>query len=249
MNENILLGLLIFIFVLFIILNRVLAGKPIERIITEAGLGSLLAGTFFGVVREVLLKRPANNKLTMTFILFFFVWYILTKGLSTLFVEGGFKDMTGNLYITDDKNIDDKNEIKSKASIQKKKLPEIYSVFVAAIITMLVVILLVSFYAQRKEGSDKHIVNYNIMITVMVILAGFFTFMSGKKLDYEIKIKILSYTISFALIFGIFTPIFLFKSFTFTSLILSSLIFFVWLTLTFSISNFVTVKPDYIKRN
>lgn len=252
MDERILLGLLIFIFVLFFILNRVSASKVgikanigfLQAYTTEAGLGSLLAGTFFGVVREILLKRPADNKLTMIVMIGFFMWYILTKSLSTLFISAGSKKMAPAL----DDNTELKNENKSAAIIQKKKLPDLYNVLVSAIIILLVMILLVSFYAQRKEGSDKHIVNYNILITCMVVLAGFFTFLSGKKLDIDLKIKILSYTISFALIFCIFTPIFITKNFSFTNVIISSLIFFVWLTLTFSFSNFTVDKAEYVNR-
>jgi len=252
MNENMLLGILIILFLIFVFVHRFTSGKPIQRITMEAAMGSLLAGTFFGVVREVLLKRPANNRITLTVILMFFLWYICTKGFSQLFISGSFMNVQGSESSGNERIIDPKNEKISKEAEKKlsavKKLPEIYQVFLAAIITMLVIILLVSFYAQRNEGSDKHIVNYNIMITCMVILAGFFTFLSRKKLNYEIKIRIMSFTIAFALVFGIFAPVFIFKSFSFASLIITTLIFFVWLTLTFSFSNFASEKTEYINR-
>lgn len=252
--DNALLCGLIVIFIVFFTVSRALKGKPLEKIINEAGLGSLLAGTFFGVVREVLLDRPANPTLTILIMLLFFMWYILTKGLASLFITGSSKDVVNsNIAGGSDAQVIDKNEQKSiklnKIFKSDNKLPDLYNVFIAAIITLLVVVLMVSFYAQRKEGSDKHIVNYNIMITCMVFIAGFFTFLSGKKIENEVKIKILAYTAAYAVIFGILVPIFVFKSFTFKSLIISSLIFFVWLTLTNSITNFVTPKPEYIKRS
>lgn len=250
MNENMLLGLIIIVFIIFIGINRGMSGKPMELVTTEAGLGSLLAGAFFGVVREVLLKRPANFKITLIAILGFFLWYVLTKGLSTLFINSttmniSTKETAGNESKLEAENEQKSKEIKKEA---KQKLPDIYNVFIAALIILLVVILMISFYAQRKEGADKHISNFNIMVTCMVVLAGFFTFLSKKKLSNEMKIKILSYTIAFAIVFCIFAPVFVFKSFSFVSLIISTMIFFVWLTLTFSFSNFATPTVSYIKR-
>ncbi len=252
--DNALLGGLIVIFIVFFTISRALKGKPLEKIINHAGIGSLLAGTFFGVVREVLLDRPANPTLTIIVMLMFFIWYVLTKGLASLFITGSSKNIVdSNIASGSDVMVKDKNEEKSiklkKIFKSENKLPDLYNVFIAAIITLLIVILMVSFYAQRKEGSDKHIVNYNIMITCMIFLAAFFTFLSGKKIDNETKLKILAYSAAYAVIFGILVPIFVLKSFTFKSLIISSLIFFVWLTLTNSITNFVTPKTEYIKRN
>jgi len=250
MDNKLLLGGLVAIFVVFLIINRVsakLGYKPIEKITTEAGIGSLLAGTFIGVVREVLLKRQPDQNLSMIVMIMFFMWYVLTKGLAVLFVEGGFENLKGKPP-QGQSQVDNKKEDAVK-SVQPPPLPEMYQVFVVAIIIFLVIILIVSFYAQRKEGSDKHIVNFNIIMTFLVILAGFFTFITGKKIEPEQKIRILSYTISFVIAFGIFVPIFVTKNFTFASLIITTLIFFVWITLTFSFANFSFVENEYIKRS
>jgi len=249
MNDNIILGGLIFIFLIFIIINRVSAAKgykTIERITTEAGIGSLLAGTFFGVVREVTLNRPANPKITMIAMIFFFLWYVFTKILADVGVQGGFQNISSKADVG--KDVTDEKDVEKSMKAPEKKLPEIYQVFVAAVIIFLVIILMVSFYAQRKEGSDKHIVNYNIIITCFVVLAALFTFISGKKIDAETKIRILSYTVAYAVAFGIFSAVFVFKNFSFNSLVMSSLIFFVWLTLTASFSKFCVEDTEYIKR-
>lgn len=253
MDEKILLGLLIFIFVLFFIISRI-AGSPLgykakmhkfEPIITEGGIGSLLAGTFFGIIREVLLKRKPNFQFTLIIMLMFFCWYILFKGLAYFS-----NNESSNVLATGEDNSGEEITIKDIKNeiVRPSKLSPMYSVFVSSIIILLVIILIISFYAQKNEGNDQHIVSFNILMSVMVILAGFFTIITGKKLNIDTKIKILSYTMAYALIFGILGPIFIFKSFTFTNLIISTLIVFVWLSLTFSFSNFLTPQLQFINR-
>jgi len=256
MNEKMLLGILITIFILFFILNRIAGSpvgikwgiQPLEPITTEAGIGSILAGTFFGVVRQVILKYPTNFNSTLIIMICFFIWYTLTKSLA-LFINNSSKAYVegSNVEETDDVKVKDLNEFQTNLA-KSNKLPPLYGVLVSSIILLFGIILVVAFYSQRNDGNDKHIVNYNIIITCMVILAGFFTFITGKKIDVETKIRIVAYTISFAIIFGIFAPIFLFKSFSFGNLIISSLTFFVWLTLSYSFSNFLTEKEKYINR-
>jgi len=249
MNDNIILGGLIFIFLIFFIINRVSAAKgykTVERITTEAGIGSLLAGTFFGVVREVTLNRQANPKITMTVMIFFFLWYVFTKILADVGVQGGFENISSKADVG--KDLTNVNDIEKSITSPLAKLPEMYKLFISAVIMFLVIILIVSFYAQRKEGSDKHIVNYNIIITCFVVIAALFTFISGKKIDSETKIRILSYTVAYAVAFGIFSAVFVFKNFSFGSLVMSSLIFFVWLTLTASFSKYCVEDTEYVKR-
>jgi len=247
MNENVLLVLLIILFIIFISINRAMAGSPMERITFEAGIGCLLVGTFFGVVRLTLLKKQPNFRIALMSMIGFFIWYVCTKGLSSLFINSGTMTLTGSTAGNEDK-VEIENEQQSAEKIQSQKLPDVYGAFIAAIVILLTITLLIAFYAQKNQNNDKHLVNFLIMMTVLTVLSGMFTTLSGKKISNEMKIKILAYTIAFALVFGVFCPIFVFKNFSFSNLIISTLIFFVWLTLTYSFANFMTEKPQYIER-
>lgn len=256
MDEKVLLIILIIIFVIFFTLSRI-AGSPIgiklkinklDPIITEAGIGSLLAGTFFGIVREVLLKRKPNYQFTLVIILMVFCWYILFKSLAYFSNQESSNVLASeDTDNADDVKIKDLKELSGNVA-STPKLSPMYSVFVSTIILFLVIILIVSFYVQKNDGNDRHLVSFIILITCMVVLSGFFTIITGKMLDVEMKIKILAYTVAYAFVFGILAPIFVFKSFSFSNLIISTLIVFVWLTLTYSFSNFLTPVTPYINR-
>jgi magnesium-transporting ATPase (P-type) len=117
---------------------------------------------------------------------------------------------------------------------------------ISFIIIFIIVILGISFYRGGDENSNFFM--YNVLITVIISLAVLFAFFSGNRLNYEYKIEILSYTFSYGIVFGIIAPLFLFQSFSFRNSITMTLIFFIWLSITFSISNFLNLKKEYIKR-
>jgi Na+/melibiose symporter-like transporter len=117
---------------------------------------------------------------------------------------------------------------------------------ISFIIIFIIVILGISFYRGGDDNSQFFM--YNVLITVVISLAVLFAFFSGNRLTYQYKIEILSYTFSYGIIFGIVAPLFLFQSFSIRNSITLTLIFFIWLSITFSISNFLNMKKEYVKR-
>ena len=51
--------------------------ESIGKIFATAGIGSVLAGTFFGIVKDTILKQPSNPMLIFIIIVLFFFWYLL----------------------------------------------------------------------------------------------------------------------------------------------------------------------------
>jgi hypothetical protein len=141
-----------------------------------------------------------------------------------------------NLVIVAKENLKNKNNWKDGIS---KSL-------ISFIIVFIIVILGISFYKGGDDNSQFFM--YNVLITVIISLAVIFAFFSGNRLTYNYKIEILSYTFSYGVVFGILAPLFLFQSFSIRNSITLTLIFFIWLSITFSISNFLKMKKEYIKR-
>ena len=90
--------------------------------------------------------------------------------------------------------------------------------------------------------------SYVIIISVMIVLSLLFSFFSGVRINVDKKVQIMSYTISYAIVFGILATIFIFNNFKLSTTFTTALIFFVWMTLTASISNFLTYNQPIIKR-
>ena len=61
---------------------------PIGEAITTGGIGAVLAGSYFGIVRDTLLNKPSDPMLTMTIITMVYFWYLFTKICSTLTING-----------------------------------------------------------------------------------------------------------------------------------------------------------------
>lgn len=252
------LWLFITILIVFIISFSVAAGLKgkVASIILTGGIGSILAGTFFGVVREILLNRPINGFYIFLIIILFYFWYIIVKlisnniatlsttnqqGLDTSILESTPTDVTTVQQYANDNKPEKRNMTPSISVLTK--------VFIGIISVLVLVLLGLSIYQQAKTGSGSPLTTYVIIISVMIVLAVIFSFFSGLKINNETKMEILSYTISYAIVFGILAPIFIFDSFKLTSAITSTFIFFVWMTLTISISNFIDKKPTYVNRS
>ena len=243
--ESIIFVLAIIIFITFYVLALVYKHKPISDYIITGGIGAILAGTFFGIMKDSIMNQKNNNLLNLFIILFFFVWYILTKIIANAIKD---KEVDRPNAITVPSTdvtevvVSEKNSSKEKDNWREGLSKSLISF----IIIFIIVILGISFY--RGGDDNNHFFIYNVLITVIISLAVIFAFFSGNRLNYQYKIEILSYTFSYGIVFGIIAPLFLFQSFTIRNSMTVTLIFFIWLSITFSISNFLNMKKQYIKR-
>jgi hypothetical protein len=243
--ESIIFILAIVIFITFYILAIVYKHKPISDYIITGGIGGILAGTFFGIMKDSIMNQKNNTFLNLYIILFFFIWYILTKIIASA-IKNKEVDRPNAIQMP---STDSTEVIVTEKDSSKEKdnwREGISKSLISFIIIFIIVILGISFYRGGDENS--HFFMYNVLITVIISLAVLFAFFSGNRLSYQYKIEILSYTFSYGLVFGIIAPLFLFQSFSFRNSITMTLIFFIWLSITFSISNFLNVKKEYIKR-
>jgi hypothetical protein len=243
--ESIIFVLAIIIFITFYVLALVYKHKPISDYIITGGIGAILAGTFFGIMKDSIMNQKNNDMLNLFIILFFFVWYILTKFIASAIkdkevdrpnaIQVPSTDIT-EVVVSEKDSTEDKNNWREGLS---KSL-------ISFIIIFIIVILGISFY--RGGDDNNHFFMYNVLITVIISLAVLFAFFSGNRLSYQYKIEILSYTFSYGIVFGIIAPLFLFQSFSIRNSMTITLIFFIWLSITFSITNFLNTKKEYIKR-
>ena len=243
--ESIIFVLAIVIFITFYVLALVYKNKPISDYIITGGIGAILAGTFFGIMKDSIMNQKNNNILNLFIILLFFVWYILTKFIASAIKD---KQVDRPVAIVVPANENTEVIVKEKDSSQEKKnwREGLSKSLISFIIIFIIVILGISFY---KGGDDNnHFFMYNVLITVVISLAVLFAFFSGNRLSYQYKIEILSYTFSYGIVFGIIAPLFLFQSFSIRNSMTITLIFFIWLSITFSITNFLNMKKEYIKR-
>ena len=243
--ESIIFILAIVIFITFYVLALVYKHKPISDYIITGGIGAILAGTFFGIMKDSIMNQKNNNMLNLFIILLFFVWYILTKIISSAIKD---KEVDRPAAITvPASDITEVVVTEKDSSIEKNNWREgLSKSLISFIIIFIIVILGISFY---KGGDDNnHFFMYNVLITVVISLAVLFAFFSGNRLSYQYKIEILSYTFSYGIVFGIIAPLFLFQSFSIRNSMTITLIFFIWLSITFSITNFLNMKKEYIKR-
>ena len=245
--ESIIFILAIVIFITFYILAIVYKHKPISDYIITGGIGGILAGTFFGIMKDSIMNQKNNTFLNLYIILFFFIWYILTKIIASA-IKNKEVDRPNAIQLPATENTEVTVTVTEKDSSKEKDnwREGISKSLISFIIIFIIVILGISFYRGGDENS--HFFMYNVLITVIISLAVLFAFFSGNRLSYQYKIEILSYTFSYGLVFGIIAPLFLFQSFSFRNSITMTLIFFIWLSITFSISNFLNVKKEYIKR-
>jgi hypothetical protein len=243
--ETIIFILAIVIFITFYILALVFKHKPISDYIITGGIGAILAGTFFGIVKDSIMNQNNNTFLNFYIIIFFFVWYILTKIIASSIKEKQVNNPAA-IELPADDNTDVVVKLKDSYKEKQNWQEELSKSLISFIIIFIIVILGISFY--RGGDDNSHFFMYNILITVVISLAVLFAFFSGNRLTYEYKIEILSYTFSYGLVFGIIAPLFLFQSFSIRNSITLTLIFFIWLSITFSISNFLNMKKEYIKR-
>ena len=243
--ETIIFILAILIFIIFYILALVYKHKPISDYIITGGIGAILAGTFFGIVKDSIMNQKNNSFLNLYIIIFFFIWYILTK-----IIASSIKNKEVDRPIAIDRSAEDNTQVivnEKDNSNEKSNWQEgLSKSLVSFIIIFIIVILGIAFY--RGGDDNSHFFMYNVLITVVISLAVMFAFFSGNRLGYDYKIEILSYTFSYGIVFGIIAPLFLFQSFSFRNSITMTLIFFIWLSITFSITNFLNTKKEYIKR-
>jgi hypothetical protein len=243
--ETIIFILAIIIFITFYILALVFKHKPISDYIITGGIGAILAGTFFGIVKDSIMNQKNNTYLNLYIIIFFFVWYILTKIIASS-IKDKQVDNPAAIQLPAEDNTD--VVVKMKDSFKEKQNWQegISKSLISFIIIFIIAILGISFY--RGGDDNSHFFMYNVLITVVISLAVLFAFFSGNRLTYQYKIEILSYTFSYGLVFGVIAPLFLFNSFSIRNSITLTLIFFIWLSITFSISNFLNMKKEYVKR-
>jgi len=243
--ETIIFILAIIIFITFYSLAIIYKNTPISDYIITGGIGAILAGTFFGIVKDSIINQKNNSFLNLYIILFFFIWYILTKFIAN-FIKNKEVDRPSAIYMpaTDSTSI----VIVEKGNLNNNNnwKDGISKSLISFIIVFIIVILGISFYKGGDDNSQFFM--YNVLITVIISLAVLFAFFSGNRLTYNYKIEILGYTFSYGLVFGILAPLFLFQSFSIRNSITLTLIFFIWLSITFSISNFLKIKKEYIKR-
>ena len=243
--ESIIFVLAIVIFITFYVLALVYKNKPISDYIITGGIGAILAGTFFGIMKDSIMNQKNNNILNLFIILLFFLWYILTKFIASA-IKDKEVDRPAAIVVPATENTE--VIVKEKDSSQEKKnwREGLSKSLISFIIIFIIVILGISFY--RGGDDNNHFFMYNVLITVVISLAVLFAFFSGNRLSYQYKIEILSYTFSYGIVFGIIAPLFLFQSFSIRNSMTITLIFFIWLSITFSITNFLNMKKEYIKR-
>ena len=243
--ESIIFILAIVIFITFYVLALVFKNKPISDYIITGGIGAILAGTFFGIMKDSIINQKNNNLLNLFIILFFFVWYILTKIIASAIKD---KQVDRPIAIKVPSN-ENSMVIVNEKDIAKEKdnwREGLSKSLISFIIIFIIVILGISFY--RGGDDNNHFFMYNVLITVLISLSVLFAFFSGNRLSYQYKIEILSYTFSYGIVFGVIAPLFLFQSFSIRNSMTITLIFFIWLSITFCISNFLNMKKEYIKR-
>jgi hypothetical protein len=244
-SESIIFILAIIIFITFYIIALVFKHKPISDYIITGGIGAILAGTFFGIMKDSIIGQKNNTSLNIYIILFFFIWYVLTKFIANI-IKNNSVEYAKVIKITPNENTEVIVKEKDISKEKKNWREGISKSLISFIIIFIIVILGISFYKGGDE--NNHLFIYNVLITIIISLAILFAFFSGNRLNYEYKIEILSYTFSYGIVFGIISPLFLFQSFSFRNSITNTLIFFIWLSITFSISNFLNIKKEYIKR-
>ena len=260
MNQNILMGITILIFLICFPTAIALKGKIGDKdkcadIIITGGIGSILAGTLFGIIKPVILQQSIDGAFIYLIIILFFVWYLLVKMFSLLLyrINANANTVSPNpsktnitTYgtsgtMTNDNLDSDNGESSSQYTI-------LSYVFISMIGILIIAILGVSLYQQSKTGSNSPLMSYVIIISVMIVLSLLFSFFSGVRINVDKKVQIMSYTISYAIVFGILATIFIFNNFKLSTTFTTALIFFVWMTLTASISNFLTYNQPIIKR-
>lgn len=260
MNQTVLMGITFLIFIICFPTAAALKGKigdpnKCADIIITGGIGSILAGTLFGIVRPVILQQNIDGAFIYLIILLFFIWYLLVKMFSLLLyrinananmvmpnpLKSGIFTIPTAIQMTDDNIDSDNGDSSSQYTI-------LSYVFVAMIGILIIAILGVSLYQQSKTGSSSPLMSYVIIMSVMIVLSLLFSFFSGVRIDIDKKVQIMSYTISYAIVIGIFASIFIFSNFKLSSTVTIAFIFFVWMTLTTSISNFLMYNKPIIKR-
>ena len=234
--------LLSVISIVFLIIPSFRTG-PIADAITTGGIGAILAGSYFGIIKDTILNKPNDPMITFTVILMFYFWYLFTKIFSHLFVkrESPVKPTASQTNYTEIS----KDENNTESVTSNNKISATTGIFIAVLIIFMMVIL----YLSTSGGNDGAMAKYNILTAVMVTLGVLFAFFSGKRLDFEAKSEIVGFTFSYLIVFGILTPLFLYEQFSFKNSITNTIIFFVWLSITYSISNFIKYRPTYIQRS
>ena len=260
MNQTVLMGITILIFLICFPTAIALKGKLGDKdkcadIIITGGIGSILAGTLFGIVKPVILQQNIDGGFIYLIIILFFVWYIFVKMFSLLMyrVNANVNTVAPNpskskistipteTSMTDDNIDSDNGDSSSQYTI-------LSYIFVAMIGILIIAILGVSLYQQSKTGSNSPLMSYVIIMSVMIVLSLLFSFFSGVRISIDKKVQIMSYTISYAIVFGILASIFIFTNFKLSSTVTTAFIFFVWMTLSTSIANFLTYNEPVIKR-
>jgi len=215
---------------------------PVAEAVTTGGIGALLAGTYFGIIKDTILNKPSDPLLTFVIILIFYAWYVFTKLCSNLITKMQKTSSKSATQIPVTNISKDENKINEK--LNNNKISATTGIFIAVIVIFMMVIL----YFSTSGGDEGQLAKYNILMGVMIVLGVLFAFFSGKRLNYESKIEITGFTFSYLIVFGILAPLFLYENFSFKNSITNTVLFFIWMSLTYSISNFIKYQPSYIER-
>ena len=260
MNQNILMGITILIFLVCFPTAVALKGKSGDKdkcadIIITGGIGSILAGTMFGVVKPVILQQNIDGAFIYLIIILFFVWYLLVKLFSLLLFRINANSNTvrpnpsrSSISTTPTTGALTNDNMDSDNGDSSSQYTILSYVFVAMIGILIIAILGVSLYQQSKTGSSSPLMSYVIIMSVMIVLSLLFSFFSGVRISVDKKVQIMSYTISYIIVIGVLASIFIFNNFKLSSTATCSFIFFVWMTLSASISNFLVYNHPVIKR-
>lgn len=185
-------------------------------------VGAILFGTFFGSLKNSLNGQEQNFNMTLLLVGSYILWFFLTKIISTLVTKektiDSIQDEQDNFKETSN-SIDNKKENLTKY---------FYPILLVIIFITLSLCLKYSF----------------LPISFFLFISIIFTYLTNNRLNELERIQIISYTISYGIIFGIFAPLFLFENFKFKNSITNTLIFFSWLSLTQATSKFLTPQED-----
>jgi len=185
-------------------------------------VGSILFGTFFGTLKNSLNNKENDFNMTLILIGSYLLWFFCTKLTSGLISKE-------NVVNSKQDELDNFKE--QKVTIENKPkdtLKYFYPVILIVIFITLIFCL-----------------NYSYLpISIFLFISIIFTYLTNNRLDSNERIQIISFTISFGIIFGILAPLFLFDNFNFKNSITNSFIFFAWISLTQATSKFLTPTPQ-----
>jgi len=155
-SESIIIILAIIIFITFYIIALVFKNKPISDFIITGGIGSIFAGTFFGIMKDSITGEKNNPAINIYIIIFFFIWYVLTKFLGNI-IKNKSVEYATEIKIPANENeneIEDTDVVVKEKEVSKsiKNWKEgLSKSLISFIIIFIIVILGISFYKEETK--------------------------------------------------------------------------------------------------